>query len=307
MFFLVPYAVDVPFDRKPVLNWLLVISVIAVFILQYAAYTGTEESYFDSYVLNGWNWRGLIGHMWLHADPIHLGGNMLFLWVFGNAVCAKVGNLKYLPIFLFLGLGAAAAHLWLNGSPAIGASGAVNGIVGMFLVFFWQNEMDCVFFILIVLRPIYKTFSVSSYWMILLWLVFDIIGALIGEGQTAYYAHLGGFFSGAILAVVLLKLKLVTMYRDEQSLVGFVESWIQRRRDSRLEKIAHAEIEKVRNRERTEQSPEPAVDTADSKIHFMCQCGQRFSLQTKNAGRKGQCPKCRQPLTVPTPGSFGDA
>ena len=45
--------------------------------------------------------------MWLHADPIHLGGNMLFLWLFGNAVCAKVGNLKFIPIYLMIGLGAA--------------------------------------------------------------------------------------------------------------------------------------------------------------------------------------------------------
>ena len=175
MFFLVPYAVDVPFDRRPVTNWLLVISVIVAFIFQFAAFNGGDlEETFGKYVLNGWQWQGLIGHMWLHGGPIHLGGNMLFLWIFGNAVCAKVGNLKYLPIYLAVGLGAAAGHLLLNGGPAIGASGAINGIVGMFLVFFWQNEMDCVFFILVFLRPIYKTFSVSSYWMIGLWLAFDI-------------------------------------------------------------------------------------------------------------------------------------
>lgn len=300
MFFLIPYAVDVPFDRRPVANWLLVISVVAVFVLQFATYTGgeLEDAPFAPYVLDGWQWRGLIGHMWLHADPVHLAGNMLFLWVFGNAVCAKVGNLAYLPVYLILGLGAAVGHLLTVGGSAVGASGAINGVVGMFLVFFWQNEMDCAFFMLIFLRPIYKTFSISSYWMIGLWLIFDIFGALRGGGQIAYFAHLGGFVTGAILAVVLLKFKLVTMYRDEQSLVGLFEEWFHNRRDAKLEKIAQAAVEKA-NAENPPQVSAAATVPTQSHIEFVCICGQRFRLPAQHAGRKGRCPKCRRPLTVP--------
>ena len=302
IFFMVPYSVDVPFDRKPVMNWLLVISVIVAFGFQIAAFNGADiEQTFGEFMLDGWGWKGLIGHMWLHADPIHLGGNMLFLWLFGNAVCAKVGNLKFIPIYLMIGLGAAASHLLLNGEPAVGASGAINGIVGMFLIFFWQNEMDCVFFMLIFLRPIYKTFSISSYWMIGLWLIFDILGVVLGGGQIAYFAHLGGFFAGAVLAVLLLKFKLVTMYRDEQSLVGFIEEWKQSRQDEKLERIAREAIQKA-------EQPPPLGQTIESEaipayVQFVCQCGQRFKLPVQKAGQKGRCPQCQESLVVPMPGS----
>lgn len=300
MFLLIPYAVDVPFDQKPLVNWLLVISVVVAFGFQYAAVDQGNEAAVETYVLDGWGWQGLIGHMWLHADPIHLGGNMLFLWVFGNAVCSKVGNLKYLPIFLAAGLGAAVAHLLLNGEPMIGASGAINGIVGMFLVFFWQNEIDCLFFIMFFLRPIVKTFSISSYWMIVLWLIFDIFGAVAGGGRVAYFAHLGGFFAGAVLAVLLLKLKLVTMYRDEQSLVGLIEQWRLERQDSKLEKMAQAELEKA------EQSPACPVQpelpqTATAAIRFACPCGKQFRAPIQHAGRQGRCPICQTLLIIPKP------
>ncbi len=307
MFFLVPYAVDVPYDRRPVTNWLLIISVIAAFCFQFASYDGgeLEKQAFSKYVLDGWHWEGLLGHMWLHGDPLHLAGNMLFLWVFGNAVCAKVGNFKYLPIYLFVGLGAAAGHLLFHGDPAVGASGAINGIVGMFLVFFWQNEMDCVFFMFIFLRPIYKTFSISSYWMIGLWLLFDIFGALTGGGRIAYFAHLGGFFSGAVLAVLLLKFNLVTMYRDEQSLIGLFEQWRQGREDAKLEEIARQAIEKTNHTADLQDSP--AQKQPSERIEFVCSCGQRFNMPIQHAGKKGLCPKCRQPITVPRPASSVDS
>ncbi len=304
--FLVPYAVDVPFDRRPVMNWILVISVVAAFGLQISATYGAQDmEAVDAFVLDGWRWQGLIGHMWLHADPIHLGGNMLFLWIFGNAVCAKVGNLKYLPIYLGAGLCAAMAHLLLNGEPAVGASGAINGIVGMFLVFFWQNEMDCLFFVMVFLRPVYKTFSVSSYWIILLFLVFDIAGAILGGGRVAYFAHLGGFVGGALFAVLLLKLRWVTMYRDEQSLVGLFEDWKQDREDMKLERMARAGIEKADQAEYSEQdsSPEPngpLPQTAPaSYVKFTCPCGKEYRAPIGHAGKKGRCSQCQQLLIIP--------
>ena len=331
MFLLVPYAVDVPFDRKPFVNWLLVISVIVAFMLEITAITSGDQAAVDPYVLDGWNMQGMLGHMWLHAGIWHLGGNMLFLWVFGNAVCAKVGNLKFLPIYLGVGLCAAAAHVLFAGGKAVGASGAINGIVGMFLVFFWQNEMDCFFMIWVFLRPIIKTFSISSYWMILLWLVFDIAGAAIGGGSVAYFAHLGGFAAGALLAIVLIKLKWVTMYRDEESLVCLFDNWRQSRLDARLVKIARDAIDKAQQQgDIKESSPvmrenasavvevptaipeailiEPVlratpVETpaAPTVLRFACSCGKRIKVPVNQAGRKGRCPQCRRIIAIPIP------
>lgn len=325
-FILLPYAVDVPFDRRPVVNWVLVISVIAAFLFQIPAMTGSQygaEEKLEPFILDGWNLQGLFGHMWLHANPIHLGGNMLFLWIFGNAVCAKIGNLKFLPIYLLLGLFAATAHNLFTGGPAVGASGAINGIVGMFLIFFWQNDMDCVFCGMFMLRPVHRTFSVPSYVMILLWLVFDIWGALIGGGQVAYFAHLGGFVAGALLAILLVKLRWVTMYADEQSLVELYEQWRQDRQDARLIQAARDAIDKAHENDpnwrrlkdleesAAEQPPEPEIPTAvpvqapssdkPAMLHFACPCGKKIQAPIQHAGKTGRCPQCRQAITIPIP------
>ena len=82
-----------------------------------------------------------------------------------------------------------------TGGNAIGASGAINGIVGMYLVFFPINEITC-YFVFLLLPRLIKEFSLSSIWMILFWLAFDIWGAMRGGGQVAYFAHLGGFAGG---------------------------------------------------------------------------------------------------------------
>ena len=131
--------------------------------------------------------------MWLHGGLLHLLGNLLFLWVFGNAVCAKIGNLRYLLLYVLLGVTAGIAHLLISRGAVIGASGAINGVVGMYLVLFYENEITCLFaFWLIVLYV--RVFAVSSIWMILLWLLWDVVGALLpGGSNVAYFAHLGGF------------------------------------------------------------------------------------------------------------------
>jgi membrane associated rhomboid family serine protease len=161
---------------------------------------------------------GWIGHLLLHADLVHLLGNMLFLWVFGNAVCAKVGNLVYPIIYFGLGLVAGVISYLIDPRPAVGASGAINGIVGMFVVWYLLNEISCWYvFWLGVGRA--GNFSVSSYWMVLLWLVFDIWGAIRGNDNVGYIAHLAGFAAGFSLAFVLLKVGLMEMAPGERSLL----------------------------------------------------------------------------------------
>ncbi|MHC4552085.1 MAG: rhomboid family intramembrane serine protease [Planctomycetota bacterium] len=322
-FILLPYAVDVPFDRRPFVNWALVITVVAAFLFQIPALTGQygAEEKLVPYMLDGWDVPGLFTHMWLHADPIHLGGNMLFLWVFGNAVCAKIGNLKFLPIYLLLGLFAATAHNLFTGGTAVGASGAINGIVGMYLIFFWQNDMDCVFCGMLMLRPVHRTFSVPSYVMILLWLVFDIWGAVAGGGRVAYFAHLGGFIAGALLAILLLKLRWVTMYADEQSLIERFEQWRQDRLEVKLVRIARDEIDKAHEGDPNwraeldepipEQSTEPEIPMAKpveadpqnkpAILHFACPCGKKIQAPLQHAGKTGRCPQCKQSVTIPIP------
>ena len=288
----IPYRVDVPFNHKPVANWILIASIVIAF---FTTIFDMESS--QRFVLEGWDIRGLFGHMWLHGGIVHLIGNLIFLWVFGNAVCSKVGNIFYLPIYVTLGLIAAVSHNIFTGGPAIGASGAINGIVGMYLVFFPENEMDC--FFLLLFKPIY--FTLSGYWMILLWFVFDILGAANGGGNVAYFAHIGGFLGGFGMASLLLKLKLIVMEDDEKTIYDILS------RKKKKSKISHEEngywqreLKKAEMSKNHSVISEPIIIKPEiESLRFNCSCGQKIKVPKIYAGKKGRCPKCKVQLEIP--------
>lgn len=124
---IIPYEVDVPFDRHPFLNWLIIAVIILVFVLQMSS----EAENYEDLLLDGYNVRGFFAHMWLHGNIFHIAGNLFFLWLFGNAVCSKIGNIIYLPVYLSVGLFAAFSFNLFSDGQALGANGAINGIVGM--------------------------------------------------------------------------------------------------------------------------------------------------------------------------------
>lgn len=308
----IPYRVDVPFDHPPVVNRILVLVVIVIFALQVAdvsqfiAQGGTAKEYIEKgtmaqLILSGWGIKGIFGYMWLHGGPLHLLGNMLFLWLFGNAVCSKLGNVLYLPVYVGLGMIAAVIHLIFSGGSMIGASAAINGIVGMYLVFFPENSISCFFWL--IFYPV--RFSVSGYWMILLWFAFDVLGALLSRnrlGGVAYHAHITGFLAGFALAVIMLKKKYIVMLRDEKSLLellGFEKRqkpeelrrdmayWQQEWGESKTEK---AGLETI--------PPEPEKPKEEF-IRFNCVCGQKIKTAMKNAGKIVRCPKCSTRWKVP--------
>ncbi len=329
------------------MNWLIVAGIILVFVYQIISIINYEQynprpapqsiqqqmeqeegmpGPIGQFVLNGWGIKGLFGHMWLHGGILHVVGNLLFLWIFGNAVCAKIGNFRYFPIYIGLGLVAAISHLIFSGGPMIGASGAINGIVGMFLVFFPQNEITVYLVGWFVLLPRVWEFSLSSYWMILFWFTFDVLGAFLGGGQVAYFAHVGGFLAGFALAVVMLKTKVVVMEpRYEKSLLDIIDEWRHPpepepdtslsdfRRDmefaEELERKSHPSAvaippAAVMPPART-SSHEPdrliTLDPAPKEefIRFVCSCGKKVKIPAKFAGKSGRCPACKKQIKIP--------
>ena len=291
MFLLIPIQVDVPMRRWPFANWLIILSTIGVFI---AEIVWMSEATFDSLLLSGVSLPGLISHMFLHADVIHLAGNMLFLWVFGNAICAKVNNVLYPVIYIALGLAAAVAYSIFNWEPALGASGAINGIVGMYLVFYPRNDVTCfwIFFIRC------GTFSISGIWMILFWLAFDIWGAISSAGGIAYWAHIGGFAAGAALAYTMLRRGWITMESAEQSLL---DVWAEHR-DSLLPdgSADQTDDRPGDNSQLSSPLPPPFPPIVDS-IRFDCGCGQRIKVPHSAAGKRCKCPACGVICNVPSP------
>lgn len=314
------------------MNWLIIAALVVVFVLQVLTLMKQEskpqaiqspllgervdvepppEPPFQEYILHDWDIKGLFGHMWLHGGIIHLLGNVLFLWIFGNAVCAKIGNAVYLPIYLGFGLFAAVAHLIFAGGSVLGASGAIYGIVGMYLVFFVENDITCYFMWIFLLRPV--GFTMSSYWMILFWLLFDIWGAIKGGGHVAYFAHLGGFAAGFALAVLMLKTGIVTMEKYERSLLqmwGKRKDKVQPESSTRYpgfvrEMIDEGPTAATMDYEQQVKPVEPKLISLEPEkpkedfIRFACSCGKRFKVPLGYAGRKARCPKCKGQIKIP--------
>ncbi|MHC4641179.1 MAG: rhomboid family intramembrane serine protease [Planctomycetota bacterium] len=202
MFLVLPYKVDVNKSRWPFANYLVMFAIVAVFVLK-LTYLGDRTKPFE---LTGWSVREMFGYMWLHDGYPHIIGNLIFIWIFGNALCSKVGNILYIPLYIATGLLAAVLHLVFDDRTAVGASGALYGVIGAYFVFYPFNSIKCFFWFLAYLR----CFSVAGFWIILLKVALDVLGAVTGYmGGTAYFAHIGGFVAGVILAMVLLMTKLV--------------------------------------------------------------------------------------------------
>lgn len=223
MFFFLPLYVDVPMQRWPWMNWVLIGLTVIFFPLCYS-WPHDFSPLGEHLMLNGDSKLGLVGHVLVHGGLLHLLGNMLFLWVFGNAICAKVGNLAYPFVYFGIGLAVGFVYSLFNSRPTVGASDAVNGIVGMFVVWYLFNEITCGYAYWALMAADANTVEVSSFWVILLWLVFDLLGVLGGGGHVAHSAHLIGFALGFLLAVLLLVFRLVEMDPGERSLLQAL-SW----------------------------------------------------------------------------------
>ncbi len=146
----------------------------------------------------------LLSSMFMHGGFGHLGGNLLYLWIFGDNVEHRFGHGAFLAFYLASGLAASAAQIALDPDsviPNLGASGAISGVLGAYLVLFPRNRVHAIFFFHVV--------AVPAVLAIGLWIAFQFVngfGAIAATEQTggvAYGAHIGGFFAGVALALLL--------------------------------------------------------------------------------------------------------
>jgi membrane associated rhomboid family serine protease len=150
-------------------------------------------------------WQSLFVAMFLHANWLHIGGNMLFLWVFGNNVEDKLRPLLFVLFYLVAGLAASAAQLAVAADsvvPNLGASGAIAGVLGAYLVMFPRRRVLTLVFFLFITVVFLPAAVVLGFWFVL-----QLISGLLELGQrvgvgsgVAFWAHIGGFAFGAILA-----------------------------------------------------------------------------------------------------------
>ena len=149
----------------------------------------------------------IFSSMFLHAGIIHIGGNMLFLWIFGDNIEYKFGRGKYLALYLFWGLVAGFVHIMSDPSsqvPAIGASGAISGVLGAYLILFPNAKIVT----LLLLGFFTRFIRISAKWYLPFWFIFqNVFPALIGSSGSgvAFFAHIGGFLIGLLSGFIYKK------------------------------------------------------------------------------------------------------
>ena len=208
---MIPLKDEIPTRRFPIINTLLILANVAVFGLQWLAgpYQQGLVSMFAMVPAN-FGQVGLLAagsiftSMFMHGGIMHLGGNMLYLWIFGDNVEDAMGSFKYLLFYMGGGVAAALAHIATNPAsqvPTVGASGAIAAVLGAYLVLYPRSRV-----LTIIPLGFYMRFTTVPAVIVLgLWFVLQLFSGVLSlggpdVGGVAFWAHIGGFAAGALLA-----------------------------------------------------------------------------------------------------------
>ncbi|HKI49120.1 MAG TPA: rhomboid family intramembrane serine protease [Desulfobacteria bacterium] len=206
MFF--PFHDENPTRRFPLLTIMLIGSNLYVFFWEFS-YPGHIDSLFTSYGLVPsrfieapiQTYPNVFSAMFLHAGFMHLAGNMLFLWIFGNNIEDVLGKIRFITFYLLCGVIAALGHVFMDtGSeiPMVGASGAISGILGAYLILFPKSKVKTLVFLGILITIV----RIPAAFLLIFWLVIQIYSNMASSnvgGGVAFMAHIGGFAAGMIL------------------------------------------------------------------------------------------------------------
>ncbi len=232
MFLVLPIRTESVARSTPIANYALIGINAFAFLLSQRAFGGNafvawtkEHLYFHSFAPQ---LHQFVTYQFLHADAWHLFGNMLFLWVFGNCVNAKMGHLPYLLFYLSCGIFAAWGYAITNPEhfQLLGASGAVAGITTAYLALFPRCRVTTILWIFLFIH----FFELPAMLIIgLKIIVWDNIIApqLSGDGSTAYGAHLAGYFFGFTASLLMLAIRALP--RDQFDILALWKRWNQRR------------------------------------------------------------------------------
>jgi len=197
-----------PSQRTPWVTWALIVSNSLIYLLV-APWGGNLESLwlegalYPDAVTHGARLFGLFTHMFLHASLMHIAGNMLFLWVFGDNLEDQLGHVGFALFYLAGGLAAAGLQIYFDPSsrvPMVGASGAIAGVMGGYLLLFPRARVD----ILVIFVVFFRIFTIPAWIVLGIWFGLQLLngaGSDMTGGGVAYWAHVGGFVAGLVLMV----------------------------------------------------------------------------------------------------------
>ncbi len=196
-----------PSYSRPIVTIVLIVINILVFLFEASLDDYTRNAFIALYSLTPDNFRlvNVITSMFLHGGWLHVLGNMWFLWIFGDNIEDILGHGKYLMFYLLCGIAAAMTQVAMNVDsrvPMVGASGAIAGVMGAYMLKFPRARIESILFVLFFITR----FDVPAWLMLIYWFatqLFNGVGSIgvtqASQGGTAFFAHIGGFVAGMIL------------------------------------------------------------------------------------------------------------
>ena len=201
-----------PSRRTPYVTWALIAVNVAIFALYWPIMDDNVRlaAFWADWALiprefsSGQDMHTILTSMFLHAGLMHLGGNMLFLWIFGDNMEDAFGHIAFLLFYLACGVGADVVQVLsspYSRVPTIGASGAIAGVLGGYLLLYPKARVD----VILILFVFFKIFKLPAWIVLGVWFALQLFGSLGSVGSTgggvAYWAHAGGFVIGIALTL----------------------------------------------------------------------------------------------------------
>jgi len=214
---MIPIRDQIPTRRVPFVNYLLILANIGVFLFQVLA-GPYEEALVYEFALIPYNFVSSLSianigdiftSMFMHAGLAHIGGNMLYLWIFGDNIEDSMGHGKYILFYLVGGIVASITHILTNpGSqiPTVGASGAIAAVLGAYLVLYPQSRVLTI----IPLGFFIRMTTIPAGIVLGMWFVLQLFSGVLSiggpdVGGVAFWAHIGGFVAGVVMAKLMGK------------------------------------------------------------------------------------------------------
>src|SRR6056297_1518220 len=200
-----------PSGRTPYVTYALIVANIGIFLSYWPLMQSEQQMlrfYFDwalipALVSEGLGWSGFFTSMFPHGGWMHLIGNMMFLYIFGDNLEDLLGHLGFLAYYLASGLAAAGGQILADPSstvPMVGASGAIAGVMGGYLLMFPRARID----VLVIIIFLIKIFTIPAWLMLGIWFGLQLVNGLsmdVAGGGVAYWAPAGGFIAGVLLVL----------------------------------------------------------------------------------------------------------
>ncbi|MCP5074424.1 MAG: rhomboid family intramembrane serine protease [Rhodobacteraceae bacterium] len=201
-----------PSRRTPYVTWALIAVNVVVFALYWPLFSDEMRlaAFFQDWALipreitSGQDFHTVLTSMFLHGGFMHLAGNMLFLWIFGDNMEDAFGHFPFLLFYVLCGIGADLIQVLsspYSPVPTVGASGAIAGVLGGYLLLYPKAKVDVILIIIVF----FKIFSIRAWIVLGIWFALQIFGSLSSVGSTgggvAYWAHAGGFVIGVLLTL----------------------------------------------------------------------------------------------------------